>query len=135
MKEDISNIINFECNILYEKQKQIETKLLENDLSNNNTEQNKDNDYNDDKEYLQYTNNNDNNKVNKVSGFINTQISSMNLQIKSQNIDIEYTGDHERNSVDYRKDYQISSHPQIEYRGSKKGNNGLSVIHCDTKVL
>ena len=131
MQEDISNIINFEYNILYEKQKQIETKFLENDLSNNNTEQDKDNDDNDN-EYLQYTNNNDDNKVNKFSGFNNTQISSMNLQIKSQNIDIEYTGDYERNSIDYRKDYQISSHPQIEYRGSKKGNNGLSVIHCDT---
>ena len=41
MKEDISNIINFEYNILYEKQKQIETKFYENDLSDNNTKQNK----------------------------------------------------------------------------------------------
>ena len=57
----------------------------------------------------------------------------MNLQIKSQNIDIEYTGEYERNNVDYRKVYQISSHPQIEYRGSRKGNNGLSIIYFDKK--
>ena len=132
MKEDISNIINFEYNILYEKQKEIETKFYENDLSDNNTKQNKDNDDNEN-EYFQYTNNNDNNKVNRYSSFNNTQICSMNLQIKSQNIDIEYTGEYERNTVDYRKVYQISSHPQIEYRGSKKGNNGLNIIHCDKK--
>ena len=134
MKEDISNIINFEYNILYEKQKQIETKFYENDFSDNNTKQNKDNDDNEnDNEYFQYTNNNDNNKVNRYLSFNNTQICSMNLQIKSQNIDIEYTGEYERNTVDYRKVYQISSHPQIEYRGSKKGNNGLSIIHYDKK--
>jgi hypothetical protein len=73
MKEDISNIINFEYNILYEKETQIETKLLENDLGDNNIKQNKDND---DNEYFQYTNNsNDNNKVNRYSSFNHTQIS------------------------------------------------------------
>ena len=46
MKEDIFNIINFEYNILYEKQKQIETRFLESDLSDNNTKHNKDNDNN-----------------------------------------------------------------------------------------
>ena len=82
MKEDISNIINFEYNILYEKQKQIETRFLENDLSDNNTKHNKDND-NNVNEYFQQTNNNDNNKINKYSSFNSTQICSMNLQIKS----------------------------------------------------
>ena len=82
MKEDIFNIINFEYNILYEKQKQIETRFLENDLSDNNTKHNKDNDNNVNK-YFQQTNSNYNNKINQYSSFNSTQICSMNLQIKS----------------------------------------------------